>query len=158
VSWHQGAVAVEIEVDTHTGRVRVLRAHGCSYAGRAIDRERIRKQTEGGMIFGMGQALMEEIVYDGGELSNGNFSDYQLPSILDAPVEITSTIVCDDDPQAAPHGVGENTVPPMAPAIGNAIFAATGTRVRELPLTAERVWRAIAEARAARDDNTEDGR
>jgi CO/xanthine dehydrogenase Mo-binding subunit len=147
VSWHQGVVAVEVAVDTMTGRVEVTRAHGCSYAGRAIDRERIRKQTEGGMIFGMGQALMEEVVYDGGELANGNFSDYQLPSILDAPVDITSTIVCDDDPAAPPHGVGENTVPPMAPAIANAIYAATGARVRELPLTAERVFRALAESR-----------
>ncbi|MGY4647298.1 xanthine dehydrogenase family protein molybdopterin-binding subunit [Mycobacterium sp. URHB0021] len=147
VSWHQGVVAVEVAVDTMTGRVEVTRAHGCAYAGRAIDRERIRKQTEGGMIFGMGQALMEEVVYDGGELANGNFSDYQLPSILDAPVDITSTIVCDDDPAAPPHGVGENTVPPMAPAIANAIYAATGARVRELPLTAERVFRALAESR-----------
>jgi len=143
VSWHQGGVAVEVAVDTHTGRVSVIRAHGSSYAGRAIDTERIRKQTEGGMIFGIGQALMEEIVYDGGELTNGNFSDYQLPSILDAPVHITSTLLRDDDPAAHPHGVGENTVPPMAPAIANAIYAATGARVRELPLTAERVFRAI---------------
>jgi CO/xanthine dehydrogenase Mo-binding subunit len=156
VSWHQGAVGVEIEVDTRTGRVRVLRAHGCSYAGRAIDHERIRKQTEGGMIFGMGQALMEEVIYDGGELGNGNFSDYQLPSILDAPTDITSTIFCDEDPHSAPHGVGENTVPPIAPAIGNAIFAATGARVRELPLTAERVWKAITESRAAREDDTQE--
>jgi CO/xanthine dehydrogenase Mo-binding subunit len=147
VSWHQGAVAVEVAVDTMTGRVRVTRAHGASYAGRAIDRERIRKQTEGGMIFGLGQALMEEVVYDGGQLSNGNFSDYQLPSIMDAPADITSTVICDDDPAAPPHGVGENTVPPMAPAIANAVYAATGARVRELPLTAERVFRTITTLR-----------
>jgi CO/xanthine dehydrogenase Mo-binding subunit len=147
VSWHQGAVAVEVAVDTMTGRVRVTRAHGASYAGRAIDRERIRKQTEGGMIFGLGQALMEEVVYDGGQLSNGNFSDYQLPSITDAPADITSTVICDDDPAAPPHGVGENTVPPMAPAVANAIYAATGARVRELPLTAERVFRTITTMR-----------
>jgi CO/xanthine dehydrogenase Mo-binding subunit len=147
VSWHQGAVAVEVAVDTCTGAVRVVRAHGSSYAGRAIDAERIRKQTEGGMIFGIGQALMEEIVYDGGELTNGNFSDYQLPSILDSPVNITSTLLTDDDPAAHPHGVGENTVPPMAPAIANAVHAATGARIRELPMTAERVYRAISQER-----------
>jgi CO/xanthine dehydrogenase Mo-binding subunit len=147
VSWHQGAVAVEVAVDTLTGKVSVVRAHGSSYAGRAIDVQRIRKQTEGGMIFGLGQALMEEVIYDGGELANSNFSDYQLPSILDAPVAITSTLLTDNDPCAAPHGVGENTVPPMAPAIANAIYAATGARVRELPLTAERVYRAITASR-----------
>ncbi|MGV9796507.1 xanthine dehydrogenase family protein molybdopterin-binding subunit [Mycobacterium sp. NPDC003449] len=155
VSWHQGAVAVEVAVDTLTGRVRVVRAHGCSFAGRAIDLARIRKQTEGGMIFGMGQALMEEIVYDGGELTNGNFSDYQLPSILDAPVSITSTLLTDGHPDATPHGVGENTVPPMGPAIGNAVYAAIGARVRELPLTAERVLRAIAAADGDRRDQEE---
>jgi len=99
------------------------------------------------MIFGLGQALMEEVVYDGGQLSNGNFSDYQLPSIMDAPADITSTVICDDDPAAPPHGVGENTVPPMAPAIANAVYAATGARVRELPMTAERVFRTITTLR-----------
>jgi CO/xanthine dehydrogenase Mo-binding subunit len=147
VSWHQGAVAVEVAVDTLTGKVNVVRAHGSSYAGRAIDVQRIRKQTEGGMIFGIGQALMEEMIYDGGELANANFSDYQIPSILDVPVAITSTLLSDPDPNASPHGVGENTVPPMAPAIANAIHAATGARVRELPLTAERVYRAITASR-----------
>ncbi len=148
VSWHQGGVAVEVEVDTRTGKVRVLRAHGVSFAGRAIDPERIRKQTEGGMIFALGQALMEEVVFDAGELANGNFSDYQLPSIVDSPVEISSTVLTDPDPDATPHGVGENTVPPIAPAIANAVHAATGARVRELPLTAERVLRAIREREA----------
>jgi CO/xanthine dehydrogenase Mo-binding subunit len=147
VSWHQGAVAVEVAVDTLTGKVSIVRAHGSSYAGRAIDAQRIRKQTEGGMIFGIGQALMEEVIYDGGELVNSNFSDYQLPSIRDMPVDITSTLLYDDDPSAPPHGVGENTVPPMAPAVANAIYAATGARVRELPLTAERVYRAITASR-----------
>jgi CO/xanthine dehydrogenase Mo-binding subunit len=150
VSWHQGAVGVEVEVDTRTGRVRVTKAHGASFAGRAIDTERIRKQTEGGMIFGMGQALMEEVVFDAGEVSNPNFSEYQLPSFLDVPADITSTLLTDPDPKGLPHGVGENTVPPMAPAIGNAIFAATGARVRELPLTAERVLRAIRDGETER--------
>jgi CO/xanthine dehydrogenase Mo-binding subunit len=143
VSWHQGVVAVEVDVDTRTGRVRLIRAHGCSFAGRAVDEQRIRKQTEGGMIFGMGQALMEELVFDGGEPANANLSDYQLPSIRDVPVNLSSSLFADDDPDATPHGVGENTVPPMGPAIGNAIRAATGARIRELPLTGERVLRAI---------------
>ena len=143
VSWHQGAVGVEVEVDTYTGRVRVTRAHGASFAGRAIDPGRVRKQTEGGMIFGIGQALMEEVVFDAGEVANPNLSEYQIPSILDVPAAITSTLLTDPDPKGTPHGVGENTVPPMAPAIANAVFEATGARIRELPITAERVLRAI---------------
>ncbi|MBO0828457.1 MAG: xanthine dehydrogenase family protein molybdopterin-binding subunit [Streptosporangiales bacterium] len=145
VSWHQGAVAVEVEVDVETGRVRVLRAHGASFAGRAVDERRIRKQTEGGMIFGLGQVLMEEVVYDDGQVMNPNLSDYQIPSILDAPERVGSTVLTDPDPDAHPHGVGENTVPPMAPAIANAICAATGVRIRDLPLTPEKVLRAIHE-------------
>ena len=143
VSWHQGVVGVEVEVDRRTGKVSVIKAHGASFAGRVIDRERVRKQTEGGMIFGMGQALMEEVIFDSGELSNSNFSEYQLPSILDAPVTISSSIISDPDPESWPHGVGENSVPPIPPAIANAVFDAVGARVRDLPITAERVLRAI---------------
>ena len=143
ISWHQGCVGVEVEVDVETGHVEVLRAHGANYAGRAVDAERVRKQSEGGMIFGLGQAVMEEMIFDEGQLTNPNLSDYMIPSILDAPGLIASTIVERDAVDAAPHGVGENTVPPMAPAVGNAIFRATGARIRSLPLTAERVLQAL---------------
>jgi CO/xanthine dehydrogenase Mo-binding subunit len=148
ISWHQGAVGVEVEVDLETGRVQVLRAHGAAYAGRAVDLHRIRQQTEGGIVFGLGQAMMEEVVYDAGQLSNPNFSDYQIPSVLDMPAEITSTTLTDPDPHAHPHGVGENPVPPLAPAIANAVFAATGVRVRDLPITSEKVLRGLHELRA----------
>jgi CO/xanthine dehydrogenase Mo-binding subunit len=145
VSWHQGGVAVEVEVDTLTGRVRVVRAHGNSYAGRIIDSMRVRKQLEGGIVFGIGQALMEEMVFDNGELVNANLSDYQIPSILDAPVDITSTAIPADDDHAHPHGLGENAVPPLAPAVANAVYNATGARLRGLPLTAERVLQALSQ-------------
>lgn len=147
VSWHQGGVAVEVEVDTETGRVRVVGAHSNSYAGRIIDPMGVKKQLEGGLIFGIGQALMEEVIFEDGELTNSNLADYQLPSILDAPARMSSTGIPSDDAHGHPHGLGENAVPPVAPAIANAIFAATGARIRELPLTAERVLRAISAAR-----------
>jgi CO/xanthine dehydrogenase Mo-binding subunit len=144
VHFHQGVVGVEVEVDTETGRVEVLRAHGATYAGRLVDEGRARKQTEGGMLFGLGQAVMEEVLFDAGQLSNPNLSDYQIPSLLDAP-EVGSTVLRDPDPEADPHGIGESTVPPMAPAIANAVHAATGARVRDLPITAEKVLRAMRE-------------
>lgn len=150
--WHQGAVGVEIEVDLDTGKMEVLRAHGATYAGRAIDRLRVRQQTEGGMIFGLGQALMEEIVFDGGQVTNPNLSDYPIPSILDAPRTVTSTVLEHPDPDTEPHGVGENTVPPMAPAIGNALFQATGVRIRDLPLSAEKVLRALRSLNGVQTD------
>jgi CO/xanthine dehydrogenase Mo-binding subunit len=149
VHFHQGVVGVEVEVDTETGRVQVLRAHGATYAGRLVDAERARKQTEGGIVFGLGQALMEELVFEGGQPANPNLSDYQIPSILDVPA-LGSTVLADDDPATEPHGIGESTVPPTAPAIANAVFAATGVRIRDLPITAEKVLRALRE-RAADD-------
>lgn len=145
VHWHQGAVGVEVAVDVETGRVTVTRAHGATYAGRVVSAARARKQTEGGMIFGLGQALMEDFRYDGGEPVNTNLSDYPLPSVRDAPAHISSTVVAADDAHAEPHGIGESTVPPMAPAVAAAVFDAVGVRVRELPLTAERLLRAIRE-------------
>lgn len=141
--WHQGAVSVEVEVDTETGKVEVLSAHGASYAGRLVDPARARKQTTGGMVFGLGQALMEDLSYDAGQPAATTLSDYQVPSTLDVPPRIGSTIVRSPDPEGEPHGLGENTVPPMAPALANAIFDATGARIRELPITPERVLRAL---------------
>jgi CO/xanthine dehydrogenase Mo-binding subunit len=147
VHFHQGVVGVEVEVDTETGRIEVLRAHGATYAGRLVDAERARKQTEGGMLFGLGQAVMEEVLFESGQLTNPNLSDYQIPSLLDAP-RVSSTVLSDPDPACEPHGIGESTVPPMAPAIANAVYDAVGVRIRDLPVTAERVLRALREEQA----------
>lgn len=144
--WHQGAVAVEVAVDSETGKIEVLRCHGASYAGRAVSPFRVRQQNEGGMIFALGQALFEELIYDNGSLVNPNLSDYMVPSILDIPHSITSSAVESEDPDADLYGVGEMVVPALAPAVANALFGATGVRVRELPLTPERVLRALEKA------------
>jgi CO/xanthine dehydrogenase Mo-binding subunit len=143
VHWHQGGVGVEVEVDTETGTVRVVRVVGASFAGRVLDPLKVRQQAEGGMIFGLGQALYEEMEYDAGQLTNPNMADYLIPSLLDSPVDIRAITLSDDAPDADAHGVGENTVPPMAPAIANAVHDAVGVRIRTLPITAERVLRAI---------------
>ena len=143
IHWHQGAVAVEIEVDLETGKVEVLYCHGVSYAGRVVSAARVRQQNEGNIIFGLGQALFEELVYDGGQLTNPNLSDYMIPSILDIPKRLTSNALESRDPDPEVHGVGEMTIPCIAPAIGNALFAATGVRIRDLPMTPERVLRAL---------------
>ena len=100
------------------------------------------------MIFGLGPALFEELVYDSGQVVNPNLSDYMIPSILDIPERLTSSAVESDDENADVHGVGEMTVPPLAPAIANAVFRATGARIRDLPMTPERVLRAIDDSRA----------
>lgn len=143
VHWHEGAVGVEIEVDLETGRIRILNCHGASYAGRVVSPSRVRQQNEGNIIFGLGQALFEEVIYDSGQLVNPNLSDYMIPSILDVPDRLTSSAVEGNDPEAEIHGIGEMTIPCIAPAIGNALFAAAGIRLRDLPMTPERVLRAL---------------
>ncbi|GAA2855992.1 molybdopterin-dependent oxidoreductase [Streptosporangium fragile] len=142
--WHQGGVAVEVDVERETGKVRVLRAYGASFSGRTVSPVRVSQQNNGGMIFGLGPALFEELVYEDGQIVNPNLSDYMIPSVLDMPILLgDSAIESPPGGPREPHGVGETTVPPMAPAIGNAIRAACGIRIRELPMTPERVLRTL---------------
>jgi CO/xanthine dehydrogenase Mo-binding subunit len=145
VHWHEGAVGVEVEVDLETGSIDILRCHGACYAGKVISPTRVRQQNEGNIIFGLGQALFEELVYDGGQILNANMSDYTIPSILDIPRSLTSAALESPDADADIHGVGEMTVPCIAPAIANAVYRATGARLRTLPMTPERVLLALEE-------------
>ena len=143
--WHQGAVAVEVAVDVETGKVDVLRCHGAAWAGRVVNPIRARQQSEGSIIFGLGPALFEEMIVSDGQVTNPNLSDYMIPSIVDVPLDLTSSSLESANPDAPIHGVGEMTVPAVAPAIANAIAQATGARIRDLPLTAERILRSMVE-------------
>jgi CO/xanthine dehydrogenase Mo-binding subunit len=154
VHWHQGGVAAEVEVDTETGRVVVTALHGAAYAGRVISPLRVRQQIIGSMVFGLGPALFEELVYDNGQIVNPNLSDYMIPSIVDVPVEVTTGALENDEPDPELHGVGEMTVPPLAPAIANAIRQAVGAEIRDLPITPERVLRALLSADRSDRGNT----
>lgn len=146
--WHQGGAAAEIEVDLDTGRIEVLRMHAACFAGRVVSPLRVRQQNQGCVVMGLGPTLFEELHYQDGTLSNPNLSDYMIPSIVDVPAVITSTAIESDEPGAELHGVGEMALPAVSPAVANALFAATGVRVTELPLTPERVLRALEEAHA----------
>lgn len=141
--WHQGAGAAEVEVDPETGRIRVLRYSAASFAGRVVNPSLAQLQNDGNVIFGLGPTLMEEIVYDGGQATNPNLADYAIPSIRDIPVELIST--CIESEAGEMHGIGEMTLPPVAPAVANAIEDAIGVRIKDLPITAEKVLRAIRE-------------
>ncbi len=145
--WHQGAGACEVEVDTQTGKVRVLRYYGASYAGQVVNPELARLQNDGNIIFGLGPAMMEEIVADGGQIINSNLSDYMIPSFLDVPPELHTVSL--ETEGAEFHGIGEMTLPSVAPAIANAIYDALGVRIYALPLTPERVLRAIRDRKDA---------
>jgi len=141
--WHLGAAAVEIEVDTETGRIELVHIHAASYAGKVINRFTAELQNEGSVMMGIGSALFEEIRFDDGQVSNPNFSDYMIPSFLDLPAHLTQNLIEHEGADA--HGLGETALPAIPAAVGNALAQAIGYRVQSLPITPEKVLRAIIE-------------
>jgi len=143
--WFAAATAVELRVDRWTGRIHLVRLAVAGDVGQAIHPALCQQQLEGAALMGIGQALFDEMVFDAGQLQNGTFLDYQLPSMLDLPDELIA-IVVEDPHRSGPFGakgVGETGILTTAPAIANAVADATGARVRSLPLTAERVLAAL---------------
>jgi len=124
------ATVVEVEVDDR-GRIRIPRVDIAVDAGQIINPDRVRSQFEGAAVFGASIALMGEITAAGGAIKQSNFHDYPVARMNEAPIETRVHIVPSTAP---PAGVGEPGVPPIPPAICNAIFAATGKRIRELPI------------------------
>jgi len=146
--WHQGAGACEVEVDLDTGKVTVLRYHAAAFAGKVINPELAKLQNDGNVIYGLGPTFMEEMVVDSGQVLNANLSDYRIPSFLDLPRELGSVLLEADGSQI--HGLGEMTLPPVAPAIANAVCDAVGLRLYSLPITAEKVFRGLVERQNGR--------
>src|SRR5262245_22367239 len=148
--WFFSACGAEVEVDIETGKVRLLQAVTCVDAGKAIHPRQCNLQNEGSMLSGMGSALFEELIYDNGQPINSNFLEYMLPSTTDHPVDFQSFIVetpHPDGPNGA-KGVGEAALPPVAPAIGNAIANALGgVRVRDLPVKPAKIIAALKAGR-----------
>jgi xanthine dehydrogenase YagR molybdenum-binding subunit len=135
-----GAVFVEVAVDPDLGETRVRRIVGAYGAGLIINPKTARSQCIGGMIGGIGMALMEHSVVDGrnGRVPNANLAEYRVPVHADAPEVMDVTFVDEHDPHVNPlgvKGVGELAMVGVAPAITNAIYHATGRRIRELPVT-----------------------
>jgi CO/xanthine dehydrogenase Mo-binding subunit len=146
--WHQAAGAAEVEVDTETGKVTVLRYHAGVYAGRIINPVQAELQTEGNVAFGVSQALFEEMLFDNGQLQNGNLGDYMITSFEDMPRELDLSILESPDRREI-HGLGEPSLPPVMPAIGNAVYRATGVRIVDLPITPEKILRGLREQAGA---------
>lgn len=126
------ATVVEVAVDERGG-VRVLAVDMAMDCGPQINPERIRAQMEGGAVMGLSLALTSEITFEKGRVKQSNFHDYQVLRHNASPRVIRTHLV-NDDHDLPPGGVGEPPVPPVAPALCNAIFAATGKRVRSLPV------------------------
>lgn len=126
------ATVVEVAVDDN-GNVRVLAVDMAMDCGPQINPERIRAQMEGGAIMGLSLALTGEISFENGRVKQNNFNDYEVLRHHASPRVIRTHLV-DDNHSLPPGGVGEPPVPPVAPALCNAIFAATGKRIRSLPV------------------------
>jgi xanthine dehydrogenase YagR molybdenum-binding subunit len=139
-----GAVFVEVAVDPDLCETRVRRIVGAYGAGRIINPKMTRSQCIGGMIGGIGMALMEHSVVDprNARVPNANLAEYAVPVHADAPAVMDVLLVDEHDPHVNPlgvKGVGEIAMVGVAPAIANAIFNATGKRIRQLPITPDKL-------------------
>ncbi|HYA27372.1 MAG TPA: xanthine dehydrogenase family protein molybdopterin-binding subunit [Acidobacteriota bacterium] len=145
--WFPSATAAEVEVDTETGQVKVLQLFSVGDTGTAINPRHCEQQLQCAALMHLGLTLFEEMIFDEGQLINGSLLDYQIVSFKDMPQRVRSIVVevpHDDGPFGA-KGAGETGALTVAPAIANAIHDAVGVRIRELPITPERVLRALAE-------------
>lgn len=142
--WTFGAQAVDIEIDLETGQIEVLKVAAAYDVGKAINPQLCQAQIEGGIVQGLGSALLEHQIMNKGKVLNPNFVDYKIPAVRDVPEMIVRIIEVPEEtgPYGA-RGVGEPAMVPTAPAIANAIYNALGIRINSLPLTAEKVLYAI---------------
>ncbi len=139
------AQAVDVEVDTETGHVRVKRIISADDVGKAINPDLVVSQIEGGIVQAHGYAVMEEFKTKDGRVLTDQFSTYLLPTILDIPEKVESVLVEVPDPNGpwGARGMGELPYLPVAPAIAAAIHDATGVWIDEFPFAPERVLRAL---------------
>ena len=135
---------VEIEVDTDTGIVKVLKVTGAHDVGRVINRLGIEGQIEGGVVMGQGYALTENLIVENGIVRNPNFRDYKLVTAPEIPeIDISFIETMDGEGPQGAKGVGEAPAICVAAAVANAIYNATGVRITALPFTPENVYRAL---------------
>jgi CO/xanthine dehydrogenase Mo-binding subunit len=139
------AQAVEVEVNTLTGQVQVLKIISVHDVGKAINRQQVEGQIEGCLAQALGYALLEDFQIRDGKVLTPYFSTYLLPTVLDMPTEIVPVILELADPNGpyGARGMSEMALVPLAPAIASAIHDATGAWVRRQPMTPERVLAAI---------------
>jgi CO/xanthine dehydrogenase Mo-binding subunit len=126
--------------------VDVLKVVAVHDVGKAVFREGIEGQIQGGVAMGLGYGLSEEVVFSDGRPLNDSFLDYRLPTMRDVP-QIVPVILEKENPRSPEdiRGVGEPTTIPTAAAVANAVYDAVGVRVKDLPLTPERVYWALIE-------------
>jgi CO/xanthine dehydrogenase Mo-binding subunit len=146
VSYAYGAHGAEVEVDRETGQVKILNYVAAHDVGKALNPMLLEGQIYGGGLMGIGYALGEKMILEKGVLKNGNFLDYKMPTARDVPP--VQAVIVETDEQDGPFGakgIGEPGLVPTAPAIANAIYDAVGVRIKDLPITAEKVLKALKE-------------
>jgi len=147
VFWEAAATGVEISVDEETGKITMEKLATVGDVGLAINPALAEGQDIGAATMGMGIGLFEELVYEGSQLMNGSILDYRLPRFSDLPKQVELHLVQNQD-GVGPYGAkggGEASLNSMAANIANAVDRAVGVRIRQAPLTPERVWRALKE-------------
>ncbi|MGZ8478269.1 MAG: xanthine dehydrogenase family protein molybdopterin-binding subunit [Candidatus Binatia bacterium] len=152
--WEIGIGAVEVSVDEETGKVHVEKYVTAADAGKAIHPLQCEGQDEGSAMMGFGHTFYEAYQWEGGQIVNSSLVDYKVPTFDDVPDEFESILIEDGNgpgPYGA-KGLGEGGIIPVAPAVANAVFWSTGARVKTLPLTPEKVWRAIKQAKGVIQD------
>lgn len=143
--WMSGATGVEVEVDTETGQMRILRMINVCDIGKAINPVVVETQISGAAVMQLGFTVSEEMVIENGQLTNPSLADYRIPGIFDMPSVMESGFVAADQ-QNGPFGakgVGESGTFGVSPAIANAIEDAVGVRITKMPIKAEAIYRAL---------------
>ena len=154
VFWEVACTGVELSVDEETGKIQMEKLATVGDVGLAINPALAEGQDIGAATMGMGIGLFEELVYDGPQLVNGSILDYRLPRFSDLPKKVELHLVQNQD-GVGPYGAkggGEASLNSMAANIANAVDRATGVRIREAPLTPERVWRALRNKKSKKED------
>lgn len=146
--WMIGATAVEIEVDSETGHIRILKMVNAVDCGAPLNPRIVETQISGAAIMQLGFTMSEKMEFQAGQVTNASFADYKIPGIHDIPLEMENHIV-EGEQGGGPFGakgVGESSTFGISPSIANALEDAIGIRLTDLPLTPEKVLRAIRSA------------
>jgi len=148
---------IDLEVDTDTGMVEVLKVYTAADIGKAINPQNVEGQIEGGTVQGIGMALMEEQVIKEGITLNPDLTSYLIPTSMDTP-HFTTRLIENEDSEGpyGAKGVGEPSTIATAPAIANAIYDAIGVRIYHLPITPEKILKALKEETKNKRERKED--
>ena len=143
--WEISWGGAEVEVDRDSGEIKFIKYVSLADVGQAINPVLCEGQDEGGVMNAIGHTLLEEMVYKDGQLLNPNLVDYRVPTFATLPVEFESVLVENHNGPGpfGSKGTGEGGLLPVAAAVGNALYQATGLRLYDLPLTPEKVWRGL---------------